>query len=249
MAQHLVKKDDKKNMAKIDYDWNMDSNPGGDAFEELEPAGPELPSRKNLQFARRFFHMGTGVTIATLYWFTFTHQQAIHLLGLGACLLYVMEQVRINYPEMAGKLLPLSKFFMRAEEQLKESAMVPYVFAVLLTIITFPKPLALIAIYTLAIADPLSAIVGIKFGKRKIVSHKSVEGSLAFFASTFLISFGIFSLTLGGAGLMSLALAFLLALLASAFEMAPIKLDDNLTIPLFTAMTAWVLASFFGVPL
>lgn len=241
--------DDKKSMGKIDYNWNMDRPSPDDSFDDLEAVAPELPSRKNLQLARRFFHMGTGTTIATLYWFTFTHQQAIHLLGLGACLLYVMEQVRINYPEMANKLLPVSRFFMRAEEQLKESAMVPYVIAVLLTIITFPKPLALIAIYTLAIADPLSAIVGIRFGKRKIVPHKSVEGSVAFFLSAFLISLGIFSLTLGAAGLLAFSLAFLLAFFSSAFEMAPIKLDDNLTIPLFTAMTGWVLCYLFGVPL
>ncbi len=155
------------------------------AMQELGALGPELPTRKNLQLVRRLFHMGAGITIASLYWFTFSHQAAIHTLGLVACLLYVMEQVRINYPEMAARFLPLSKFVMRAEEQLKESAMVPYVFAVLLTIITFPKPLALIAIYTLAIADPLSAIIGIRFGKHKIVSHKSIEGSLAFFVHIF----------------------------------------------------------------
>lgn len=235
--------------SKIEYDWNMDGSEDISQDELLEATGPELPTRRNLQFARRFFHMGTGITIATLYWFTFTHQQAIHILGLLACLLYVMEQVRINYPALSNRLLPISKFFMRAEEQLKESAMVPYVFAVLLTIITFPKPLALIAIYTLAIADPLSAIVGIRFGKRRIVSHKSVEGSLAFFISTLLISLGIFSITLGGISFVPITLALLLAIMASAFEMIPIKLDDNLTIPLFTAATAWLLCAIFGIAL
>lgn len=215
----------------------------------IEESSSGLASRKDLQLARRFFHMGTGVTIATLYWFTFTHQQAIHTLGLVACLLYVTEQVRINYPKLSNRFLPISRFFMRAEEQLKESAMVPYVIAVLLTIITFPKPLALIAIYTLAIADPLSAIIGIRFGKTKIVSHKSVEGSIAFFLSTFLVSLGIFTLTLGGFGPIALILAGLIALLTSIFEMAPIKLDDNLTIPLFTATIGWLLCSLFGVML
>ena len=43
--------------------------------------------------------------------------------------------------------------FFRAEEQFRESAMTPYVIAILLTILTFPKTIALIAICTLAIAD------------------------------------------------------------------------------------------------
>lgn len=235
-------------MAKIDYTWDMEQA-SSDGDSAGAPSSTKLASRKNLQLARRFFHMGAGVTIASLYWFTFTHQQAVHTLGLIACLLYVMEQVRISYPKFANKFLPMTRFVMRAEEQLKESAMVPYVFAVLLTIITFPKPIALVAIYTLAIADPLSAIVGISFGKTKIVEHKSVEGSLAFLVSTFLISLGLFSLTLGGVGVVPITISLLLALLTSAFEMIPLKLDDNLTIPLFTAMTSWVLCALFGVVL
>lgn len=55
----------------------------------------------------------------------------------------------------------INSLLFRAEEQFKESAMTPYAIAILLTLLTFPKTLALIGIYTLAIADPLSAVVGI----------------------------------------------------------------------------------------
>lgn len=232
-------------MAKIDFSWD-DNNPK-DRFNNS--TGNELPTRKNLQFARRLFHIANGVTIATLYWLSFTHQQAIHTLGTFACLLYVMEQIRINYPEMSQKVMPLMKFIMRAEEQLKESAMVPYAFAVLLTIITFPKPLALIAIYTLAISDPLSAIIGIKYGKRKVVEHKSVEGSLAFFTSAFIISLFVLSATLGGFSISVLIISLVLSIGTSIFEMLPLKVDDNLTIPLFTAFFGWVICLLFGVHL
>ena len=62
--------------------------------------------------------------------------------------------------------------------------MIPYVMALLLTIITFPKAVALTAIYTLAIADPLSAIFGILYGTKKIAKGKSLQGSLAFLVAT-----------------------------------------------------------------
>ena len=127
--------------------------------------------------------------------------------------------------------------------------MVPYAFAVLLTIITFPKPLALIAIYTLAISDPLSAIIGIKYGKRRVVEHKSVEGSLAFFASALLISLFVFSATLGGFSTSVLIISLVLSIGTSIFEMLPLKVDDNLTIPLFTAFFGWVVCLLFGVHL
>ena len=135
----------------------------------------------------------------------------------------------------------------RAEEQLKESAMVPYAFAVLLTIITFPKPIALVAIYTLAIADPLSAIFGIKYGKRRIVPHKSLEGSAAFFISTFLITLGVLAVYTGGVSLGIFMVTLAVAFVTSGFEMLPLKLDDNLTIPLFTAFALWILCETFGI--
>jgi dolichol kinase len=46
--------------------------------------------------------------------------------------------------------------------------MTPYAIAVLLTILSVPKPAALIAIYTLAIADPAAAVVGITWGRRRL---------------------------------------------------------------------------------
>lgn len=245
-------------METINYDWDEtnikneidDENTSlNKTFGKVEnkKESEALPTRKNLQIARRLFHMGNGIAVATLYWLSFSHQQMIHALGTIACVLYVFEQIRISYPEKAQKFLPMTKFIMRAEEQLKESAMVPYAFAVLLTIITFPKPIALIAIYTLAIADPLSAIIGIKYGKRRIVPHKSLEGSAAFFTSTFFIALAILSVYSGEASLGVISVAFIVSLVSSAFEMLPLKLDDNLTIPLFTAFATWILCETFGI--
>lgn len=225
-------------MNKIDYSWDSSDS------ENLEDV---LPSRSDLQMTRRLFHMACGFGIATLYWVSFSHTQMIHLLGTLACGLYVFEQIRINYPEFAAKFMPLSKFVMRAEEQLKESAMVPYVFAVLLCILTFPKVIALVAIYTLAISDPLSAIFGIKYGKRRIVPHKSLEGSSAFFISMFIISFLVlgFFLNIGTGYVFFISLFISLA--TSAFEMIPFKIDDNITIPLFVSFILWITLASFGI--
>ena len=233
-------------MSKINYEWQQGDTPEAFDFEQEEKTA--LPTRKNLQLARRFFHMANGVVIATLYHFSLTHQQMIHLLGTIACLLYVTEQIRINYPEVAAKFLPMTKFIMRAEEQLKESAMIPYLSAVLLTIITFPKTIAIIAIFTLAIADPLSAIFGIKFGKNKIVPHKSVEGSIAFFVATFLVSTAVLINYFPDFTGIAIFISILLAFLTSIFEMIPLRVDDNLTIPLFTSFILWILCASFGIP-
>jgi dolichol kinase len=238
-------------MEPINYSWDE----GEESFTDEESfintssidTEAEHPTRKDLQLARRLFHVGNGVAVATLYWISFSHSQMVHALGMIACLLYVFEQIRISYPEAQARFHPMTRFIMRAEEQLKESAMVPYMFAVLLTIITFPKPIALIAIYTLAISDPLSAIIGIRFGNRRIVPHKSLEGSAAFFISSFIICAFVLSVTTGEMSGLVLIVSLLVSFTTSAFEMLPLRIDDNLTIPLFSAVMLWIFCETFGI--
>lgn len=206
-----------------------------------------VATRKDLQLPRRLFHMGSGITVAFIYNFLLTHQQAVSILGTIACVVYILEQVRINYPEFAGNFEQYSKYLLRAEEQLKESAGIPFVMGLLLTILSFPKPIAVVAILTLAVADPLSALIGIRFGRIRVVAHKSLEGSAAFFFGCFLSTTLVFlgyAPTTGTA----LGLAFFVAFTVSVFEMVPIRLDDNLTIPLFTATITWLYCTVLAIP-
>jgi dolichol kinase len=120
--------------------------------------------------------------------------------------------------------------------------------ALLLTILTFPKIPALIAIYTLAISDPCSAIVGITYGKHKISQRKSWEGSLAFFLSCFLICFVVQVFYFTNLTAAILKSSFCISLFGMIFEMIPVRIDDNLTIPLFTAMNACLFLYYFSIP-
>lgn len=231
------------------------TEPSGEAQKKEPPSGAEAAgepvftaTRHDLHLTRRMFHMGNGILVATLYAVLFSHQQAISLLGTAAGLIYIFEQVRINYPEIQNRIPGFTNFFLRAEEQVKESAMLPYVIAVLLSIITFPKPIAIIAIYTLAIADPLAAVIGIRFGTKKIVGQKSLEGSAAFFTVTFLVTLIVLAASSPAPAAPIAVVALMVALTSSVFEMVPIRIDDNLTIPLFTGFIGWGLCALMKVP-
>jgi len=207
-------------------------------------------TRHDLQLGRRLFHVVNGIAAATAYALLFTHQQVIHIFGTIACIVYVADRVRIAYPEAVARHAPaVNRWFVRAEEQVLESAMIPYVIAVLLTILTFPKLAALIAIYTLAIADPLAAVVGIRYGRRRIAHNRTIEGSFAFFAATFAVGALVLHYGSAASGLDVAGSAAVIAFVAAACEAVPLRLDDNLTIPLFTGFTAWITAALFGVPL
>lgn len=204
-------------------------------------------TRQDLQLARRLFHLLAGSISAFFYYHFLDHQQAVYMLGSILCILYIFEQIRINYPEYSKFFSKVSVYFLRAEEQLKESAQIPYAMGMLLTILTFPKPIAMTAILTLAISDPASAIIGIKFGKRHIVEHKSLEGSLAFFITCFLSIFFVYYYLYSVKISTTIIIGIIVSLIVTTFEMLPIRLDDNLTIPLFTSFALWPFVTLLGI--
>jgi len=138
---------------------------------------------------------------------------------------------------------------VRAEEQVREAAMTPFAIAVLLTILTVPKIAALVAIYTLAIADPLAAIVGIRFGRRRIAQKRTIEGSLAFFVATVAIAAPVLRWGTGAAQLTAAEASATIGIVAAGCELLPLRIDDNLTIPVVVGFATWAITAFFGIPL
>ena len=207
-------------------------------------------TRHDLQLSRRFFHLANGVSTATAYALLFTHEQVIHIFGTIACIVYVLDRVRIAYPEVVARRTPwVNRLLVRAEEQVRESAMIPYAIAVLLTILTVPKPAALVAIYTLAVADPLAAVVGIRWGRRRIARDRSLEGSGAFFGATLVIATLVLGWATTGSALAIAGASITIALAAAACEVLPLRIDDNLTIPLFVGFVTWIVAALVGISL
>ena len=219
-----------------------------------DPADPAAPgpsaTRDDLQLGRRLFHVLNGVSTATAYAVLFTHEQVIHIFGTIACVVYVVDRVRIAYPEVVARRAPwVNRGLVRAEEQVRESAMIPYAIAVLLTILTVPKAAALVAIYTLAIADPLAAVVGISYGRRRIARNRTLEGSAAFFGATLVIAGAVLGASTAAPALTIAGAAVAIALAASACELLPLRIDDNLTIPLLVGFTTWIAAATYGITL
>ena len=219
--------------------------------EPADGGAPSLPSatRQDLQLGRRLFHLVNGVATATAYGIFFTHEQIVRLFGVVACLIYIIDQIRIAYPDAVSRYAPwVNRTFVRAEERARESAMIPYAIAVLLTIIAVPKYAALVAIGTLAIADPLAAIVGIRLGRWRIAHNRSFEGSAAFFLATTAIATLVFRLGTSATPSRVGWCAAAIGLVASTVEILPLRIDDNLTIPIFTGFATWAIAGLFGVP-
>jgi dolichol kinase len=147
------------------------------------------------------------------------------LIMLPICALYVFcdvfRHVHQGFKEIFDRIITTN--FLREHEKYGLIGSSYFIFGALLSIILFPKPVAIASLYILIVCDAAAAIVGTGWGQTRIY-NKSLEGSLAFFLSGMIvIPFAMPDHLLWGA----------LAVLGAALvELLPTGLDDNLTIPL-----------------
>jgi len=140
-------------------------------------------------------------------------------------LLYIfIDLLRHFHPRFA--LIFQKHFFgkvLREKERVNLMGSTYFLFSTIITILIFPKPIAIVSLLILTISDTASGLVGKGIGRIPIFG-KTLEGTLAFLLTSLIIIWsypGIdrFSGTLAAIG-------------ATLIEVIPIPLDDNLTIPL-----------------
>ena len=91
----------------------------------------------------------------------------------------------------------------------------------------FNEKVAVIAILVMSLSDSSAALIGIKYGTTQLF-NKSLEGTLAFLISTYLIIF-----LLSSVSIMFLLIASITATAIELFSTP--KLNDNILIPIATA--------------
>jgi dolichol kinase len=112
---------------------------------------------------------------------------------------------------------------LREEEGSSFMGSTYFLFSTILTILLFPKPIAIASLLILILADTAAALVGRAIGRVPIWG-KTLEGSLAFFLTSMAVVW-IYP------GLNRCPGTFA-ALGATLIELLPTKMNDNLTIPL-----------------
>ncbi len=137
---------------------------------------------------------------------------------------FTVDLLRHFHPKIAALF---RKYFfgrvLREEEKSTWMGASYFLFSTILTIILFPKSIAIMSILILILSDTAAALIGKGFGRIQIF-EKTLEGSLAFLLTSLLIVWvSPNSNHLFGS---------LAAIGATLVEVFPIKVNDNLTIPL-----------------
>ena len=124
-------------------------------------------------------------------------------------------------------------FMMRSFEKRGSLTGSTWVFVgALITIILVPQPFSLLALFFLAFGDTMAALVGMKFPFINI-GNKTLSGSLACFTMCLFVGFAInFEI--------SLEIILIGAFTATIAELASIKINDNISIPVLSGCAMYL---------
>ena len=206
-----------------------------------------LRLRNDVHLLRKFWHMGTGVLGLSLYYrgpFD-QYQTALVLLAI-AIMGFIVESIRMRNEKFNEFVMQVMGPFMRESERNSYSGFVFYAFGVSLSLLLFEEKIAVLSVFFLVFADPISSFFGILFGKEKILPNKSLQGTMAGFFTCYIVSL-LYTSYFGHQGLNVLLFALLGGIIGAISELLSIWADDNLTIPLVSGAGLTLINQVFQV--
>lgn len=142
-----------------------------------------------------------------------------------------IEAVRLRNPVLNRWFMTGLSSVVRQEEKGKLSGGSFFLLGALATAIAFPPEIAIPAILFLALGDPAAGIIGTWKGRIKLWG-KTVEGGIACLIACLAVG-AVISVM---AGKPSVAVMALGAVSATIFQALPVRINDNLTIPIGSAL-------------
>ncbi len=193
------------------------------------PPAAMAPSSPVARLERRLFHLCAASLFPTLLLFFPRWPVLIAALVLLTAHL-ALDGARLRIPAINAWVCRAFAPLMKERERTEPVAATYLIIATCIVIAAFPPIIASLALYFIAIGDPLAALVGQRWGRPR-VGRRSFEGSAAFLAGALAIGALVTSADDG----VSYAVMTLGAITAALAELAPLPLDDNIKVPLAAA--------------
>lgn len=186
------------------------------------------------ELLRKGTHLGALIIPASYYLFDLSKTGMLSVMVPLTLLVLLIDFSRIrNWPLWQKIAAPLWGGMIRSHEAAGKLTGASFILmSVCLSVLLFSKPIAVCALAFIIVGDTFAAIIGRPWGRHRF-GDKSVEGSLGCLAGTIIVACfapGI-PLAIGIPG----------AVAATLVEAAPIKLDDNITVPLVSGVVMTLL--------
>lgn len=177
------------------------------------------------EIQRKSIHLATTL-IPLAYIYIIPKKEHIFIFCVFMAIGFLSADLLRMYWKTAEKyFLKLFSNLLREEELKNQLTGATYLFiGLILTVFLFRKEIAIPVMLFLTIADPVAAIVGKAMPVKKIF-RKSVGGFLGFLLCALIIVNMVFGFTYFG---------LIVAVVTATIEMIPLKINDNLTIPVIS---------------
>lgn len=208
-----------------------------------------LRRRNEPHMIRHLFHMAFGIFLTFAY-LVVVPTKSVFTLVFGVCTsgVLLLEVLRLRSRNLNRKFLRDLWLILRRDEVTRISSGSFFMMGVFLTSALFPGPIFVMALLFLTFGDPIAAVVGKRFGRRRMfgVRKATDAGTLA----CFLVCMTVALITAAAYGLFPRHLLVPFAVAAGAVgalaELVRVPyLDDNFTFPVLSATFLWGLGFLF----
>lgn len=191
------------------------------------------------EILRKLFHLYQLPVILGYILIRYQFSERVAIFTLVILLMLILEfeilrlELKVKFPDPFG--------IMRKTEKHNATGMLYMILSTIVVFAVFDFKIALVALLLTVFGDLASAIVGLQYGKRLIKNGKSWEGFFAGLIANTIVALVV----LWEAPVVALSMA----VTASMVEFITYKLDDNLTVPIFSAFVGHTVAYIIGVSL
>jgi glycerol-3-phosphate acyltransferase PlsY len=201
-----------------------------------------LPEHKPFQGFRKVYHVLAASIFPLVYYFQPFHWtpsacRKSLLWVSGICFLssFLLDLLRLNDKKFNSHFMNFFSFLIRRTEENRLNGSTFLCLAFFAVLFFFSRNVAIASMLFLSLGDAAAELGGKNFGRLKIFT-RSLEGTAAFFGVAFLIAFALFG---------DWRIAFWGALAGALVELFSFDLDDNLTVPIGSALALWLAVFLF----
>ena len=207
-----------------------------------------LAKRSELHLMRRVWHILCGVVCLSAFYLTSTPILYWGYMALViACLGFILDFVRLNNENINEALTNFFGPIMRKSEKVSFSGLPFYALGVALSIFFYEESIAILAILFLIFGDPVASIVGVYYGRDRLLPNKTLQGTIAAFSTCLSVAI-IYLIVLGVHSPNLILFAFFGAIVGALSELlSAFNIDDNLTIPVISGAALSVLNVWLNV--
>lgn len=155
---------------------------------------------------------------------------------MGFIAFLTVDILRLRIPEIRKIYNAVFGKFTRKYEESRLTGATVLAGSSFLTIMVFPKNIAVLVLFYAILSDGIASIIGQWRGKKKLFGEKTIEGTLSFLIVSIIIAILYKGLPLW--------LRILSAIFSTLLELIDIGIDDNITIPIGTGLFLAILKKF-----